>query len=275
MAQIPDGLLGPVTPIFQYGEALGDIIELLALCTLRFFVAFMILPATGQQFIQGMIRNGFVLILGAYIAFGQPPEELLDYSALEIFGFALKECMIGLLIGFSASTVFWTAECVGAMLDTQTGYNNVQISNPMSGQQSTPISGMLVQMMVAVFYVLGGMLVLTGVIFESFKIWPIRSAFPAMGKIAEVFVIQQIDTLMTGVVKFAAPILLILLLIDLGFGLVTRAADKLEPSSLSQPVKGAVGVLLLSLLVGLFTEQVRRYLLPVDLITRMRDLMPS
>jgi type III secretion protein T len=273
MAQIPDGLLGPVTPIFQYGEALGNIIELLALCSLRFFVTFMVLPATGQQFIQGMIRNGFVLILGFYVAFGQTPEELLDYSALELFSFALKECMIGLLIGFAASTVFWTAECVGAMLDTQTGYNNVQLSNPMSGQQSTPISGMLLQMMVSVFYVLGGMLVLIGVIFESFKIWPIRSTFPSLNKVADLFVIHQLDTLMTGVVKFSAPILLILLLIDLGFGLVTRAADKLEPSSLSQPVKGAVGVLLLSLLVGLFTEQVRRYLLPLDLLKRMQGLL--
>jgi type III secretion protein T len=272
---IPDGIIGAITPLLQMKGALGDVLENIGLCSLRFYTAFSLLPATGDQFIQGLIRASFVVMLGFFVAFGMPTGLTAEFKGVMWLALGIKEALIGLLMGFAAATVFWIAESVGAMLDTQTGYNNVQLSNPMSGQQSTPISGMLLQMMVAVFYVLGGMVVFLGVLFESFKIWPVTKMMPITRNLSEVFVLQQTDFMMTAVVKFSAPVLLILVLIDLGFGLITRAADKLEPSGLSQPVKGAVGVLLLSLLVGLFTEQVRSYLLPTDLITRMQALMPA
>jgi type III secretion protein T len=146
------------------------------------------------------------------------------------------------------------------------------MTNPMNGEQSTPVSAMLLQLVVSVFYVLGGMTILVGVMFESFKIWPLLSTAPSLAGTAEVFVIQQTDALMAGIVKFSAPALLILVLIDLGFGLIGRSADKLEPTSLAQPVKGAVSMLMLALLVGVFLDQVRRYLLPHDLLQRLQQM---
>jgi type III secretion protein T len=51
--------------------------------------------------------------------------------------------------------------------------------------------------------------------------------------------------------------MVVLVLIDLAFGLVAKAADKLEPMSLSQPVRGAVALLMLVLLTGTFVDQVK------------------
>jgi type III secretion protein T len=264
---------GDLGAVMALGHAFEDVGLMVALCSIRIYAALYVLPATGEQFLQGLVRAGLVVMLGGYVAFGLPIEQVNHLSALQWLGLAAKETMIGLLLGFAGSTVFWTAECVGALIDTQTGYNNVQLSNPLSGAESTPVSGMLLQMVLAVFYVLGGMLLFLDALFASFKAWPLMAALPSLAGVSEVFLIQQTDAMMTGVVKFAAPVLLILLLIDLGFGLVTRAADKLEPSSLAQPVKGAVAMLLLSLLVGIFLEQVRRFLLPSDLLMRLQSLM--
>jgi type III secretion protein T len=109
--------------------------------------------------------------------------------------------------------------------------------------------------------------------FDSFKIWPILAPLPSMNGTSDVFVIKTTDALMTGVVKFAAPVLIVLILIDLGFGLVARTAEKLEPMSLSQPIKGAVTMLMLALLVGLFIEQVRRYLIPTGVLERLQQML--
>lgn len=255
-------------------EALETVLLTIALSSIRLFAAFNVLPATGPQFLQGLTRSGVVVMIGSYVAFGMPAEAVHDISAAQWLGLAVKESIIGLLIGFAAATVFWTAECVGAMIDTQTGYNNVQLSNPLSGQQSTPVSNLLLQLVIMVFYTLGGMLVFVGALFESFTVWPILSPMPSMQGVSDLIFLREIDTLMTAVVKFAAPVILVLLLIDLGFGLITRSADKLEPNSLSQPVKGAVTMLLLALLVGIFIEQVRHHLLPNDVIERIRSLVP-
>lgn len=261
------------SPFKQLDNALDDLILLTALCGIRLFAALSILPATSEQFIGGLVRAGFTTTLALYVAFGMPEAHLQAFTAFDWIGLIVKEALIGAAIGFAASTVFWTASCVGALFDMQSGYNSVELANPMSGQSSTPISNMLLSLTVSVFYLLGGLLVFLGAIFESYKIWPLMAPLPSLAGTAEVFVVQQVDSLMTAVVKFAAPVLLILVLIDLGFGLMTRTAGRIEPASLSQPIKGAVTVLLLALLVGLFLAQVRQFLLPSDLLQRLQGLV--
>ena len=260
-------------PLVRLDEAKGEFFLLVAMCSIRTLAAFFVLPATASQVIQGRVRASLVVMISAYIAFGLPSDDLKGMPALQWLGFAAKEALIGVALGFAASTVFWTAECVGALIDMQTGYNNVQLTNPLSGQASTPISGLLLQLVIAVFWVLGGTLVFIGALMESFHVWPMFAPMPSMAGTAEIFLVQQGSTLLVAVIKFAAPMLLILALIDLGFGLITRTAGKLEPGSLSMPIKGAVTVLLLALLVGIFIEQVRHLLLPTDLIARLQLLL--
>jgi type III secretion protein T len=262
-------------PMQVLGDTLNDVVGVVALCSIRLYAAFSILPATGEQFMTGLVRGGFVITIGIYIALGLPIVHPEEFTLAQWAVLISKEALIGLVLGFCASTIFWIAECVGALIDTQTGYNNAQLSNPMTGQQSTPISGLLLQMITAVYFSLGGMIVFIQILFESFKIWPLMSALPSLTGVAEVFFVQEADGIMSSVVKFASPVLLILLLIDLGLGLITRSADKLEPNSLSQPIKGALAMLLLALLVGIFTDQVRRFLIPLDLMMRLRALFPT
>jgi type III secretion protein T len=264
----PNSLLGSFYAVIA---PLEGILLLTALCSVRLMAAMLLLPATGDQFLQGFNRAGLVVILAGFVAFGQPLLHLEAYTAAQWAGLIAKEALIGAMIGFGAATVFWTAECVGALIDNQTGYNNVQINNPMGGQSSTPVSSTLLQLAVGVFYILGGLTVFVGVLFDSYKLWPLLSPLPSLQGAKEILVVQQTDHLLTASLKFAAPVMLILLLIDLGFGLVTRAASKLEPSNLSQPVKGAVAVLLLALLVGVFIEQVRRYLVPTGLLEQLKN----
>jgi type III secretion protein T len=51
--------------------------------------------------------------------------------------------------------------------------------------------------------------------------------------------------------------LFVLLLIDLGVNLASKSAQKLELSSLSQPIKGAVAILMLATACGVFINNVR------------------
>jgi type III secretion protein T len=265
--------LDPFNIPLMLDNDIGDFFKLMLVSSVRTLAMLYVLPPTSPQFITGGVRGALVVAMAFFVAAGLPVESLPPTGSPVLAAYVLKEVVIGLVLGFAASTVFWTAECVGALFDTQAGYNNVQMTNPMSDQQSTPVSTLLLQFVVAVFYLIGGITAVFGVLFESFRIWQPLAPFPSMGAVAETLFVQQMDTMMSAVVKIAAPVLIILVLIDVGFGLITRAADKLEPSSLSMPVKGGVLMLLLSLLVGLFVEQMRRFLLPTDLITRVQQFL--
>ena len=264
-----------VMVIFELFESFQALMLMTALSAIRISAAMTVLPATAAAVLPGLTRGALATILAGFIAFGQPTANVMQLGAGALLVLALKELLIGVLIGFSAATVFWIAESVGALIDTQTGYNNVQMSNPMSTEESTPVSVLLLQFCVMMFHILGGMTVFLGALLESFKVWPLMSAMPSMTNAAEVFVVQQVDTLMTVTLKFAAPVLLILLLIDLGVGLITRVADKLEPASIGQPLKAAVGLVVLALMISVFAAQVRQYLLPTDLMQRLHQMLPK
>jgi type III secretion protein T len=264
-----------IAAIFQLASSVEHLFLTIALCSIRVYACFGVLPATADEFLPGAARNAVIVLLGFYIAFGLPHDAAHSLSGMQYLAFAIKELLIGLLLGFAASTVFWVAESAGAMIDMQAGYNNVQLQNPLRGEQSTPVSALMVQLMVALFYALGGMMVLVGVLMESFQVWPVMSALPPLPDLSDLPFLQQVDRMMAMVVKFAAPVVLVLVLIDVGTGLITRAADKLEPQSLSQPIKGAVTMLMLALLATVLLTQVRHFLLPVDLIERLTTLLPK
>lgn len=272
---MPDTGLAVGLAFFDLFESFEGLLLMAALTTIRIYAAMTVLPATSESVLPGMTRGALACVVAGFIAFGQPMADVMQLGAGTLLMLALKELMLGVLIGFSAATVFWVAESVGALVDTQTGYNSVQMSNPMSGEQSTPVSALLLQFCVVIFYMLGGMLVFLGALLESFKVWPLMSALPSMANAAEVFVVQQADTLMAVTIKFAAPVLLILLLIDLGVGLVTRVADRLEPATIGQPLKAAVGMLVVALMISVFAAQVQQFLLPTDVMQRLHQLLPG
>lgn len=168
-----------------------------------------------------------------------------------------KELLLGLLLGYAAAVVFWIAEGVGVLIDNQAGFNNVQQTNPLSGEQNTPISNMLSQLAICGFYMLGGMVVLAGMLFESFKWWPLTSVSSIWPSILEDFVRVYTGRYLESVVKVAAPIVLVLILVDVGIGLLSKTAEKLEPNSLAQPIKATVALaMLLAILVIVFFDQV-------------------
>jgi type III secretion protein T len=228
----------------------------LALSAARIAVAFSIFPPTSGDMLPGTARNGIIYVLAVFVAAAQPAHYFDGLGTAQLLMISLKEMFLGALLGFAASSVFWIAQCVGTLIDDLAGYNSVQMNNPLRGDQSTPTSNTLMQMATALFYVGGGMTFLMGAVFESFKWWPLASLTPAMASVAESFIISRTDSIMTDTVKLGTPVMLALVFVDLAIGVLARAAEKLEPSSLSQPLRGAIGLLMLIFLVGVFSQQV-------------------
>jgi type III secretion protein T len=245
--------LGPLVDL--HGLFIGYL-TVTSVCALRLFVLMFVFPPTADGVIQGTVRNAIAIVFSAYVAVGQPISFVESLHGLFLAEVALREAAIGLVLGYAASTVFWVAESVGVYIDDLTGHNNIQITNPASQEQSTPVGTLLQQVAIMAFWSLGGMTFLLGTLYESYEWWPISKGAPITGAIVEAFVLQQTDTLMQSIAKLAAPLLFILVLVDIAFGFVSKSASKLDISSLSQPVKAAVAIAMLAIFIGLFVDQV-------------------
>jgi type III secretion protein T len=259
--------------LISQGITLQALLSLVVMCSMRIYAAMLILPPTADSVIKGPIRNALALSFGLYVALGQPPHMLQDISAVQLLTLALKETAIGLLLGLACGSIFWIAEGVGMLIDNQAGFNNVQQSNPMSDQQSTPVGNILLQLATVSFYALGGMMVFGGLMMDSFQWWPLKHVMPDWQQLLERFLLEEIRSYSEALIKLAGPVLMMLVIIDLGLGLMTKAAEKLEPSSLSQPIKGATALLMLSLLIAVFFQQLKPQLSLQPLAQRINAML--
>lgn len=265
--------LSGVDSLIHLGESAKSVLMLLAVCTLRVYTAMLVLPAANGQILQGLVRNGIALTIGLFITLGQPLNSIADLSAMQLAMLMAKEGLIGVMLGFAVATIFWTAEGVGVLIDVQAGYNNAQQTNPLSGEQSTPVGNLLLQLAITGFYLLGGFMAFVGLLFDSFLWWPLHDLTPVGPQLLERFVQTQVRGYTEAVVRIVFPVLMVLVLIDLSIGLIARTADKLEPSNLGQPIKGAVAVLMLSMLVLLFFDQARTRLALQPLAREVKALL--
>lgn len=241
--------------LLDAGMSLRDYLLAVVLCSARVYAAMLVLPATQDQLLTGVARNGLVILLAVFMAAGVPIGSVTSLPALGLVSLLLKEVFVGLLLGMAVSVVFWVAEGVGMLIDNIAGFNNIQQTNPMSSQSSTPMGNLLLQLAVVGFYALGGMTVFIGLLIDSYQWWPLQGAWPDWEHLLTRFVSVEVTRLFETMLRIAGPVLVTLVLIDIGIGLIAKAAEKLEPHSLSQPVKAAVAVLMIVLLVGTFFRQ--------------------
>jgi type III secretion protein T len=84
-------------------------------------------------------------------------------------------------------------------------------------------------------------------LFESFRLWPIGELYPDVGAQLLMLGATSFGSLAELTVRLAAPIILLLVLVDLGFGLVNRVVPQLNVFFFTMPIKGALVALMIAL----------------------------
>lgn len=236
-------------------DFIGNPLLALALVLPRVIGAFLMLPLMTQQTVPAMVRNSFMVSLGIIVlpiaVAGMPMESL---GAIEWPLIILKEVFIGVAIGFCFGIVFWAVAAVGSVIDTQVGMSMAQIFDPIQGHQVTLHGEFLSQLATWLFMASGAFLVFLDLLMGSYVLWPIVSYFPDLPAVGMNLFVGQFDYMMTTVLVMAAPVMVILLIIDLSFGLVNRYAPQLNVFALTLPIKAWLATALILLLMGVYVE---------------------
>jgi type III secretion protein T len=172
----------------------------------------------------------------------------------------VKESVIGLFLGFALTMPFWAIDSVGALFDNQRGAN--------AGQQSTPFSipdlsqmGAALRMAFIVFSVTSGALgSMYDLLLHSYEAWPVMSLVPNFSGIKAELMIGRFSEMCQMSVLYAAPVLALLLLVDLAFAIVGIFAPQLPTYFASMPVKSMVGVLILIVYSAVLMQNAGHYM---------------
>jgi type III secretion protein T len=236
----------------------ADQILLLGVATARIAAAFLMLPLFGSDTVPAMVRNSIFMALGLISLALQPQLVTASIDNAQWVAIFAKEAFCGILIGFFFGSVLWALESAGQIIDLKVGATIGQITDPLTGNQTSLNGALLARIANIVFIFSGGLSLIVKVLMESYALWPIAAPLPRLDPRGLALFESEFGRLMVLATLFAAPALTVLFLIDCALGLVNRFAQQLNVFTLSMSIKAFAATCVLLLLVGSYANAIQR-----------------
>lgn len=223
-------------------------VTLLIFCRILF--AIHVMPITLEAKIPAIFKAGLSLFL-TLIVYNTVPVQL-DVTHLSIVGYfiwVIKECIVGLVLGFAVSLFFQLYHFVGQMISMQGGLSMSNLFDPTSGTQ-TPLIGRFYYLAFSTLFVASGGFhwFIRGLV-ESFQMIPVTQAVFSEEL---VFTMIQAGSIFFELsFKLASPIIGVIFIVDCGLGILARTVPQMNMFVIGIPLKVVILLVLLFITVGL------------------------
>ncbi len=214
----------------------------------RIAAALMAAPLFGSRALPMRLRLVFALLLTVVMAPLLPATPPLAFFTSESLMMLLRELLLGLVLGLALQIVFEAVALGGELLSTSMGLSFAQMNDPLRGTSSTVLASFLQALAVLSFLALGGHLALVEWLRGSFAIQPITSTPISTSMLLPL--VQEGTNLFAGALRVALPGVCALLLVNLAFGVMNRAAPALNMMSVGFPISLTAGLVILALSLG-------------------------
>jgi flagellar biosynthetic protein FliR len=228
---------------------------------------FMLAPAFGAQMVPARIR---IVLAGAVALLVAPLVTVPDVSPFSAAGvlITVQQIIIGAALGFSLQILFEAVSLGGELLANSMGLSLAFNIDPQNGA-STPTVGQLYSILVTlIFLVLNGHLALINTLVDGFHTLPIGTS--GLGANGLWSVVNWGSQLFSGALVVALPGVTALLIANLAFGVVSRAAPTLNIFSVGLPVSLVFGlVAIMASLPALESSFIRLLAAALDFLRRL------
>ena len=170
----------------------------------------------------------------------RPAVELFSFEGAVVGG---QQVLIGLFMGFILQLVFATVVFAGQAIAFGMGLGFATMVDPLTGVQVPVISQFYLILATLVFLVLGGHLVMIEMVVDSFQTLPVDREGITRVKIWTV--VAWSSRVFAAGLLIALPVIALLLLTNISFGVATRAAPQLNIFAVGFPVTLLMGLILI------------------------------
>jgi flagellar biosynthetic protein FliR len=229
---------------------------------------FMVAPAFGALFVPARIR---IVLAGAVAMIIAPlitsPTDITVFSATGMV-VTVQQIIIGIAIGFSLQLLFDAVTLGGQLLANSMGLSFAFNTDPMHGVQ-TPVLGQIYNMLVMLtFLALDGHLKLIEILVDGFKALPVGTT--GLGPDGIWTIVTWGAMLFSGALQIALPGVTALLIVNIAFGVMSRAAPQFNLFGVGFPITLVFGLAII--LAGLPAMQTTFVHLMSDAFDLLRRL---
>lgn len=205
----------------------------------RVAMVFSVAPMFSGRLVPVRIRLVLALVITWLLLPVIPPAPAVEpFSAAGVL-IIVQQLLIGVLLGFTLQMVFGAMVVGGQMLAMSMGLGFASMVDPQNGVQSTVVGQYYVALAALLFFALNGHLALIGVLADSFHSLPLDGS--GVGPQGLWAVAGFAGRMFAGGVLVALPAVASLLLANMTFGVITRAAPQLNIFGVGFPLVMTLG----------------------------------
>ena len=201
-----------------------------------------------------------------------------------LIGFAVKELVIGFILGFFIAIPFYIVQSSGVLIDYLRGASIMQSQDPLMQNQASPIGILYNYILIVLFFQIGGPFLFFDAVLKSYTLVPIDSYLgPIFFNIANPFwkiasdVLNQVVTIS---IQLSAPSLVAILMAEMFLGIANRMAPQVQIAFLGMSIKSFLGIMMLMVawyfILKQFVSHTQHWLLLLDkVISYMKLMVPG
>lgn len=223
----------PAFDLFAPGSA-----PVLALFGARVGGLVLVAPVFSARTVPVTVRTGILVLLAVLLQ----PVAMTHVGAVPALTPAalLSETLIGFAIGMGAAIFVGAAEAAGELLAIQIGLSGAAIVDPLSQTQGPALGQFLNLYAIALLLALNAHLVMLDSLAASLRHVPVGSAIDLRAGAASL--VSLGSTLFALGLRFAAPVVALVLIVNVALAVLSRAAPQLNILSLAFPVQIGLGL---------------------------------
>lgn len=212
----------------------------------RIGACFVIVPVFGAETVPARVRvvlAGSITLLIAPLLPAPPPVAAFSAAGCLI---TVQQVLVGVALGFCLHILFDAVNLGGQMLANSMGLSMAFNIDPLHGSDAnTPSVGQLYTLLVTLtFLALNGHLALIEVLVQSFTTLPV--GVDGLGVAGLTAIVGWGSQLFAGALAIALPGVTALLIVNLAFGVMSRAAPAFNLFAIGLPVSLVFGLVIVA-----------------------------
>ena len=219
----------------------------------RIGACLMVAPMFGARFVPARSRVVLAAAITALVIPLVPAPAIAPFSA-QGFVVVAQQLLIGVAMGFALQVIFDSLGLAGQLLANSMGLSFAFNVDPLRGSSTAALGQLYIILATLTFLALGGHLALLEVLVNGFTTLPIGTT--GLGHEGLWMMVLWGGQLFAGAVMIALPGVTALLIVNLAFGVVSRAAPTLNLFAVGFPISLVVGLLVVLAGIGPLQEGV-------------------
>lgn len=201
-------------------------------------------PTIGDSGIPVSARVLLALVLAVVLMpVSQSTAQAIPVFSVQGILAAGEQALIGLTLGLSFHLAMAVIGVLGFLLSSQLGLAMAVLNDPINGSSSDVVTALLNILCTLAFFGMDGHLLFTAVLGQSFHAWPVGNglALLSMQNLA-----YNLAWVFSAAVLLALPVAAATLVVQIGMGLLTRAAPALNLFALGFSLVTLFGLFMLA-----------------------------